>query len=255
MNTATEIRPKGLHAHVVDELGARIVRGDYPPERLLPIEDALVVELGVSRTVVREAVKVLAQKNLIRVRTRIGTTVCAPSEWNHLDPDILRWRFAGEFDPQLVRDVIDLRRIIEPAAAEIAAQRASAQSINAITAAFREMTETSDLQTHINADLRFHLAILDASGNELLRGLRHSIEGALRFAIQFTTHSKDQGRTSQDWHTKVFESIVAREPFAARAAMSLIVESWAAESLQIVEAKSKRDVRARASKKLKTENL
>ncbi len=234
MNAMTDNRPKRLHDHIVDELGSRIVRGDYAPESLLPIEDALVAELGVSRTVVREAIKVLAQKNLIRVRTRIGTTVREATQWNNLDPDILRWRFAGEFDPQLVRDVIDLRRIIEPAAAEIAAQRASPAALAAITDAFREMTETTDLTTHINADLRFHLAILDASGNELLRGLRHSIEGALRFAIQFTTHSKDQGRTSQAWHTDVYLSIVAKKPENARRAMEQIVESWAAESLQIV---------------------
>ncbi len=236
----TQNRPKRLHAHIVDELGARIVRGDYAPESLLPIEEALVSELGVSRTVVREAIKVLAQKNLIRVRTRIGTSVCPQAEWNHLDPDILRWRFASEFDPQLVRDVIDLRRIIEPAAAEIAAQRASKAALKTITGAFREMTETADLDTHINADLRFHLAILDASGNELLRGLRHSIEGALRFAIQFTTPSKEQGRTSQDWHAQVHDAIVAKKPVEARAAMSLIVESWAAESLQIVALNAKR---------------
>ena len=239
MSETTRVRPKRLHDHTVDELGARIVRGDYAPESLLPIEEALVSELGVSRTVVREAIKVLAQKNLIRVRTRIGTSVCPQVEWHHLDPDILRWRFASEFDPQLVRDVIDLRRIIEPAAAEIAAQRASKPALNAITAAFNEMTHTADLATHINADLRFHLAILDASGNELLRGLRHSIEGALRFAIQFTTPTKAQGRTSQAWHAQVHTAIIEKKPVEARAAMNLIVESWAVESLQIVAANVK----------------
>jgi DNA-binding FadR family transcriptional regulator len=240
MSEILQNRPKRLHAHIVDELGARIVRGDYAPETVLPIEDALVTELGVSRTVVREAIKVLAQKNLLRVRTRVGTSVCAQDEWNHLDPDILRWRFASDFDPQLVRDVIDLRRIIEPAAAEIAAQRATKPALKIISTAFRDMTETSDVEAHISADLRFHLAILDASGNELLRGLRHSIEGALRFAIQFTTPSKEQGRTSQAWHTQVHDAIVAKKPTEARAAMSLIVESWAIESLQIVEANAKR---------------
>ena len=117
-------RPKRLHEFVVDELGSRIVRGDLQPGQALPIEDSLARDLGVSRTVVREAIKGLAQKQLLTVRTRTGTRISPTAEWNHLDPDILRWRFAG-LDAKFVADVIELRRIIEPVAAELAATRAS----------------------------------------------------------------------------------------------------------------------------------
>jgi DNA-binding FadR family transcriptional regulator len=226
--------PKNLHAHVVDELGARIVRGDYATDAALPIEELLASELGVSRTVVREAVKVLAQKRLIHVRPRTGTRVCAPELWNQLDPDILRWRFAGEFDPKLVADVVDLRRIIEPAGAELAATRATPQQLETIAQALQEMTQETKVEAHIAADLRFHLGILDATNNELLRGFRHSLAGALGFAIRFTTLTKDHGRSTLSIHAQVYEAIKRKQPKVARAAMEQIVFDWADESLAAV---------------------
>lgn len=236
MNRRPSSLPKRLHEHVVDELGARIVRGDYKPDEALPVEDALVTQLGVSRTVVREAVKVLAQKNLIQVRTRTGTRVRPQARWNQLDPDILRWRFAGGFDAKLISDLIDLRRIIEPAAAELAALRATPAMLRALQATLAEMGEESQVDAHIAADLRFHLDILDAAGNDLLSGLRHSLEGALTFAIGFSTHSKDDGLGSMALHREVLDGIVARDPARARMGMNQLVDSWAEDSLRILQA-------------------
>lgn len=235
MNRRPASLPKRLHEHVVDELGARIVRGDYKPDQVLPVEDALVAQLGVSRTVVREAVKVLAQKNLIQVRTRTGTRVCPPVRWNQLDPDILRWRFAGSLDPKLISDLIDLRRIIEPAAAELAALRATPAMLQALWATLEEMGQESPLDAHIAADLRFHLGILEAAGNELLCGLRHSLEGALNIAIGFSTHSKEDGLRSLEMHREVLVAIAAQAPERARHAMKLLVDSWARDCLRILQ--------------------
>jgi DNA-binding FadR family transcriptional regulator len=239
--------PKRLHEHVVDELGARIVRGEFKPDEALPIEDALVAQLGVSRTVVREAVKVLAQKKLIEVRTRTGTRVCAPSRWNQLDPDILRWRFAGEFDAKLLTDLIDLRRIIEPAAAELAAERATPAKVAALRATFAEMSDEGRVEEHIAADLRFHLGILEAAGNDLLFGLRHSIEGALEFAIGFSTHSKDDGIGSLALHRAVLDAIAQGKPARARAAMNTLVGSWAADCQRIAKAQRAKSRRGAGS--------
>ena len=239
--------PKRLHEHVVDELGARIVRGDFKADEALPVEDALVAQLGVSRTVVREAVKVLAQKNLLQVRTRTGTRVLPAALWNQLDPDILRWRFAGGFDAKLIEDLVDLRRFVEPAAAELAAQRATPQAIDKISAALDEMSDDSQLDAHIEADLRFHLGILEATGNDLLLGLRHSLEGALTFAIRFSTHDKVDGLSSLALHADVLRAIAQRKPERARAAMNVLVDRWARDSMNLVAAERAKAARAAAA--------
>lgn len=238
MNRRPASLPKRLHEHVVDEIGARIVRGDYLPDQTLPVEDALVAQLGVSRTVVREAVKVLAQKNLLQVRTRTGTRVCQPARWNQLDPDILRWRLAGRFDAKLISDLIDLRRIIEPAAAELAAQRSTPAMRQGLQAALAEMADESLVSEHIAADLRFHLGILEAAGNDLLGGLRPSLEGALNIAIGFSTHTKDDGLSSMALHRAVLDAIVAADPAAARSAMDRLVDSWAADCRRLMQARA-----------------
>lgn len=238
MNRSSASLPKRLHEHVVDEIGARIVRGDYKPDEALPVEDALVTQLGVSRTVVREAIKVLAQKNLLQVRTRTGTRVRPSVRWNQLDPDILRWRFAGRFDAKLISDLIDLRRIIEPAAAGLAAQRATPAMHRCLRDALAEMGDESLVSEHIAADLRFHLGILEATGNDLLCGLRHSLEGALTFAIGFSTHTKDDGLSSMALHRAVLDGIVAGDPARAQTAMAALVDSWAADCIRIMQAQA-----------------
>lgn len=237
--------PKRLHQHVLEEIGARIVRGEFAVGQALPVEDALVAQLGVSRTVVREAVKVLSQKNLVEVRTRTGTRVRPSGKWNQLDPDILRWRFAGGFDAKLVEDVIDLRRIIEPAAAELAAARATPAMLDKLRAALHAMSDPSQVDEHIAADLRFHLGILEATGNALLLGLRHGIEGALSFAIGFSTRSKVEGLSSLALHANVLRAIEQGHPAKARAAMDALVERWADDSLRIVKSQRAKAQRAK----------
>ena len=237
------MRPKRLHEFVVDELGSRIVRGELAPGASLPVEDDLASEFGVSRTVVREAIKVLAHKRLLKVRTRTGTRVSPAAEWSQLDQDILRWRFAGDLDATFVANVIELRRIIEPAAAELAAARATPAALRTIHAALQEMTTTIAGKAHLAADLRFHLAILEAAGNELLLGLRHGIEGALNFAIRLTAQPKEDVANTLALHKAVYDAIAARKPVAARAAMDRLVDRWTEKSRDIVAATRKRTKR------------
>ena len=226
--------PLSLHEHVIDELGGRIVRGELKADEVLPIEDDLAAAFGVSRTVVREAIKVLVHKHLLEVRTRTGTRVLPSVAWNHLDPDILRWRFASTLDAKFVSDVIELRRVVEPAAAELAAARATPSAVRAIKAALHDMATTTDVNAHHAADLRFHLCILEAAGNDLLLGLRYGIEGALSFAIRLLTRSKEEGESSHALHKAVADAITKKDPAAARATMNQLVDRWAVDSLRMI---------------------
>jgi DNA-binding FadR family transcriptional regulator len=226
--------PLSLHEHLVDELGGRIVRGQLKADEVLPIEDDVAAAFGVSRTVVREAIKVLVHKHLLEVRTRTGTRVLPSVAWNHLDPDILRWRFASTLDAKFVSDVIELRRVVEPAAAELAAARATPSAVRAIEAALHDMATTTDVNAHHAADLRFHLCILEAAGNDLLLGLRYGIEGALSFAIRLLTRSKEEGESSHALHKAVADAITKKDPAAARATMNQLVDRWAVDSLRMI---------------------
>jgi DNA-binding FadR family transcriptional regulator len=232
-------RPLSLHEHVIDELGGRIVRGDLKTDEVLPTEDGLAEAFGVSRTVVREAIKVLVHKHLLEVRTRTGTRVLPSVSWNHLDPDILRWRFASALDAKFVSDVIELRRVVEPAAAELAAARAAPGAVRAIEAALHDMASATDINAHHAADLRFHLCILEAAGNDLLLGLRYGIEGALSFAIRLLTRSPEEAESSHALHKAVADAITKKNPAAARIAMDRLVDRWAVDSLRMISRNKK----------------
>ena len=219
---------------------------------MLPVEDDLGEAFGVSRTVVREAIKVLVHKHLLEVRTRTGTRVLPSASWNHLDPDILRWRFASALDAKFVSDVIELRRIVEPAAAELSA-RATPSAVRAIEVALHDMATTTDINAHNAADLRFHLCILEAAGNDLLLGLRYGIEGALSFAIRLLTRSKEEGESSHALHKAVADAIIRKNPAAARAAMDQLVDRWAVDSLRMIS-KSKKGASNRETRRRRPNN-
>src|SRR5206468_12646009 len=158
---------QSLHGRIVHAIGRRIVTGNLQPGELLPAEP----ELGASRTVVREAVKVLAAKGLVESRPKTGTRVRPRDAWNLLDPDVLAWQQDGAVDDALLRKLTEVRRIIEPAAAELAAARADVRDVAAMEDAFQQMEETAqaragtDFEAFVQADMRFHLAILQACRN------------------------------------------------------------------------------------------
>ena len=240
--------PVSLHQHVVEELGGRIAGGEFGPDAVLPVEDDLASQFGVSRTVVREAIKVLVHKRLLEVRTRTGTRVLPSAVWNNLDPDILRWRFAGGLDAKFLSDVTELRQLVEPAAAELAAARATPAAVRAIEDALHEMMTAVEVDAHIATDLRFHSCILEAADNELLLGLRHSMEGALNSAFRLlSAQSKKDRERALALHKAVADAIVARKPEAARAAMLDLVDRWATDSLRIVHRTHPAKPRARTA--------
>ena len=210
-----------VHGNVVRSLGQRILRGDILPGDALPNEGRLCADLNVSRTSLREAIRVLAAKGLVETRPRTGTRVRAREDWNRLDPDLLEWSSADTPDPDFVRSLIEARQVIEPAAAEFAARRATGADIAAIEAALLDMQAAlpHDLEGCCRADLRFHSAVLAASHNLVLKQRVGTISAALVSGFRLTTRLARSQQKALAAHAEVLERIRLRDPAGARGAM------------------------------------
>lgn len=232
-------RKRNLFAHVVEEIGSRIVRGTYKPGTVLPIEEELCRAFGASRSVVREAVKSLAAKGLVATRTRTGTRVLAPTHWNLLDLDVLGWRYGAMPRMQFFRELFDLRRMIEPATAALAAERATKADIAVLEQAVTEMATASG-DAEIEADLRFHRGILAAAHNELVVQLGGVIGVGLLTSFRIAPQSFD---VFLPLHQRLFEAIRDRKPDAARQAMDELL----AETRAFLEGELRRELRRRGN--------
>jgi GntR family transcriptional regulator, galactonate operon transcriptional repressor len=211
LKSSKPIGGKMLEA-VVSALGADILGGRYIPGEVLPREDVLMGSLGVSRTTLREAIKVLCAKGLLETRQRIGVRVKPHHDWNLLDPAVLSWHPDISKEHDLIDGLLEVRRIIEPAAAELAAQRASAADLARIEEAFQRMEKASptDLRACTEADLAFHSGIIAASGNVVLQRIGSTIEAALGAALLITN--------------TVMERIRFRDAAGARAGMHQMLD-------------------------------
>jgi DNA-binding FadR family transcriptional regulator len=217
-------RGPSLHGQVVHELGARIAGGHYAPGTVLPNEEELGVELGVSRTALREAIKVLAAKGLLESRPRIGTRVREQSSWNQLDPDVLTWRCRKTPDAAFLEELTEMREIIEPAAAQLAARHRSPAQMAAMDKALKAMTDAENLDQWVKADLAFHRAILDASGNTLLRPLATLIGSALESLLGLSARKAEDFRIGLPQHVRVRDAIHVKDTSAALNAMVRLLE-------------------------------
>ena len=206
---------RNLHGQVVNELGRRVVSGKYPAGAVLPNEEQLCQELQVSRTALREAVKVLAAKGLLEARPRIGTRVRTREQWNLLDPDILAWRCATGADPEFLRHLTELREIIEPAAASLAANSRTEEQLAAIGAALNDMRNAPAIAQWVEADLAFHTAVLQATNNPLLMPLAAIIDSALESLLGVTARSASDFKRGLPDHQKVFDAIQNRDAQSA----------------------------------------
>lgn len=210
---------------VLAELGRRILAGQYPQHSALPTELQLCAEFGVSRTAMREATKMLAAKGLVISRKRAGTLVQHSSLWNWLDPDVLSWMSSTEPDPEFVRGLIEARLAIEPAAAQLAAKRASASDLARIEAGYLAMraADLSDLAACADADVAFHVSILNASHNPVFAGLASLIGKALENSFRLTTSVSRNYAETLDAHGDVLEAIRLRKPDQAKARMRALI--------------------------------
>ena len=214
---------RNLTHGMLDHLGKMIVTGRYDGIAF-PTEAELSKQHGVSRSVTREAVKMLTAKGLLSARPRQGTIIEPATSWNLFDADVLRWLLDRKFSIELLRHFNQLRVAIEPAAAELAAANADDFGLQLINAGYARMVaaEAGDDDT-LEADIAFHLSILRASGNPFFDQFRDVVATALRTSIRFT--NRIQGRTADlAAHEAVKLAIEAHDPIAARAAMAQIID-------------------------------
>jgi len=226
---------RSLHGQIVHELGRQIVAGRFRAGEVLPREELLAEQLQVSRTALRESLRVLGSKGLIETRQKIGTRVRESSHWNLLDPDVLSWHGAALPELEFVEQLAEMRELVEPAAAALAAARRTDAQLARLRAAYDAMAAAADMEAWAAADLRFHHAVLDATGNALLRPLFSVIETALGSYLLLSARKADTDfKYSLPRHARVYEAIADQQAEAARQAM-----------LEMI-ADSRRNLRAKA---------
>ncbi|WP_246701689.1 FadR/GntR family transcriptional regulator [Rhizobium terricola] len=214
------------HGQVVDEIGMAIVCGEFPVGSVLPGDVELAQRFQVSRTVLREAMKTLAAKGLVVAKARIGTRVTSRQFWNMFDGDVLSWHFECGVSEDFLLSLYEVRLAFEPAAAALAAEKATPQAI----ARLRHLAEDLGNPDHTveslaMADLRFHMALADASGNPFMSTLGSLIKAALVGAFKLSSAPVDMGRARdvKTTHLAIVEAIEKRDQPAARAAMEKVI--------------------------------
>ncbi|MES0881894.1 FadR/GntR family transcriptional regulator [Roseibium sp. SCP14] len=212
--------PTGAVKDTVEHLGQRIARGYYKMGAILPKEDELVDALGVSRTVVREAIKVLCGKGLVRTARRYGSRVCHFDDWNLLDPDVIRWHDPDSpLTARIYSEATHLRFIFEPEAAALAAQNATEEQRETILAAAKSIHPDNSEPEMIGADYAFHSTILQASGNLMLSQLQNLIYAVLIFSYSADRKRVPDEQVSRQCHLEVAEAILSGDAELARRCM------------------------------------
>ncbi|MDE1179537.1 FadR/GntR family transcriptional regulator [Paraburkholderia sp.] len=209
-----------LHGRVAYELGTAILRGDFAPESILPREAELMQTFGVSRTVLREALRTLTSKGLIESRPRVGTRVRPRRAWNLLDVDVLDWYSRVASPVLFALKLQEMREMIEPYAAALAAQSHTPDTFAALDTAHSAMVNARNVDEWVRADLAFHLSVLSACSNELLIPLGTLIERTLEAQLRLNAKRADVFNASLAEHTAVFDAIRERDAGAARHAMA-----------------------------------
>ena len=218
---------KNVFGSTVDFLGEAIVSGRYPVGESLPAEPLLCGELGVSRSVLREAVKSLVAKGLLATGPKVGTRVLSEDQWNWFDPDVIAWLVKKGLPTEFVRDLQDPRRVVEPAAVRLAAERADAQDLAAIESAFagmkRAVEEGGD--DYITHDLRFHQSLLRASGNRMLAQMSEVLSALLQTSFEISTRKDNGPASSLSMHREVLDAVSARQPERAEQVILRLIDS------------------------------
>ncbi len=231
---------KNVHGNTVDFLGEAIVAGRYAVGVSIPPEPLLCEELGVSRTVVREAIKSLAAKGLIHTGPKVGTRVLEAEQWNWFDPDVIAWQSKAGLSSGFVRDLQDLRLVVEPAAVKLAAQRATPEDLVDIEAAFAGMKKAVEQGgDYVTYDLRFHQGLLRASHNRMLVQMSKVLSALLRTSFEISTNKKDGPLNSLAMHRALLDAVIAHQPDAAETAIRVLIDS-AKKDIEEVLAKRRR---------------
>jgi GntR family transcriptional repressor for pyruvate dehydrogenase complex len=239
------LAPQSLSNQISRSLVSDILQGTYKPGDRLPSVDDLARRFGVSRPVIREALKEAAMVGMLHSRQGRRAQVADYSSWNHLSIDVMRARLETGEVADVLLELLELRRMIEIEAASLAARRATEDDVAAMRAALDQLEQAlKDVRLFVEADIHFHRAILRATGNHLLPSLVDQMRPLLAFARQVSVSSRrDAPQASQAGHRAVFEAIERGDPDGARAAMAEHL-SWTA-NLDFVERDMRLAVRRR----------
>ena len=213
---------RGMHGLVVDHVGQAIVSGRLTPGEVIDLS-ALETELGASRSVVREAIRVLADKGLVYALPKRGTVVRERDGWSLLDPDLLRWQYESQTDTTFLSNLAEVRAIVEPAAAALAARRRTDEDLAAMEQALEQMADVdAEPAAIVAADVTFHTALLAATHNDLLQRMELVIHTALR-ARDELVHGSAAVENSADAHREVLDAIAAGDSDAAHTAVQSLL--------------------------------
>ncbi|MFF3121889.1 FadR/GntR family transcriptional regulator [Streptomyces sp. NPDC057908] len=210
-------RGPGLHTHVLDTLGLEIAAGEHRPGQVLRT-DELAQRFDVSRTVVREVVRVLESMHLVESRRRVGVTVQPTEAWNVYDPQVIRWRLAGADRPRQLRSLTVLRSAIEPVAAGLAARNATPEQCAALTECALGMVATSrgqQLEGYLEHDIAFHRIVLNASGNEMFARLGDVVAEVLAGRTHHQVMFEDPDPAAVTLHVRLAEAVREGDAVAA----------------------------------------
>jgi len=222
-------RPARSHtSRVVDDLGLKIVSGAQQQGSLLPGDGELIERYGVSRTVLREALKTLSAKGLLQAKARIGTRVRPRADWNLFDPDVLVWHARIGFAPEFLKHLGEMRMALEPEAAALAASRRTPGQLQGLEDWAGRM-DNPDIgqQDFVDADLGLHLAVAEAANNPFFLSISTLIEVALVAMLTASSPVESAARlkASVAQHRAIVDAIAARDPDAARKAMQAVVQT------------------------------
>ena len=235
----TEVRSLRIHQALARKLGIAILSGEYQPGAALEGEIEQSEALGVSRTAYREAMRILTAKGLLESRPKAGTHVTPRRRWNLLDPDVLEWMFAGTPDERFIRDLFELRGVIEPAAAALAAERHDAGDLARMDEGLAGMRAhglaTAEGQA---ADQEFHTAVLEATRNEAMVSLATSVAAAVRWTTRFKHRRHKRPRDPLPDHIALRGAIASGKPRRARQAMEELLRLALADMPIIDEGES-----------------
>jgi len=216
---------KNVHGSTLERLGEAIVAGRYAAGKAIPPEPMLCEELGVSRTVVREAVKSLVAKGMLVTGPKLGTRVLPEEQWNWFDPDVVSWKSKNGLTREFLRDLQELRRVVEPAAVRMAAERATPADIAEIESAYAGMAQAVERgDDTISHDLRFHQALLRACHNLMVIQMSKAFGALLRASFEVSSRRPDGPAATLPRHRAVLDAVAAHAPQEAEQAILRLID-------------------------------
>ncbi|MEW1808138.1 FadR/GntR family transcriptional regulator [Pseudarthrobacter sp. NPDC080039] len=218
---------KSRHGQIVHELGSQIVSGRLAPDSRIPQEKELIDKYGVSRPVVREAVRVLSAKGLVQSKPRTGTLVRPRAEWHLLDPDVMLWLIKSDASRDFFTSLVSLRRIMEPEMAAVAAAEANVHDIRAIEDAYNRLEEASSMEQRVQADTDFHSSVAAATHNELMVHLCKMLLLPISESIKISSQRPNDAQFTLPRHKAILTAIKDGDELAAKTASFVQLEDTA----------------------------